>query len=247
MSKKPIIFADLDDTLFQSARKVPSTEMKNLRLVSEAISGNHSFQTLKQQSLFKWLVESATLIAVTARSSRSFANVKLPFLSPWAIVGNGAVILNGGEPDSGWHQTVLSETEKEADNIAELEKFCLKTAEELGIAVRCPQSVENGIRHSVIVKQDDPDVTIRLNEILERVDVPAGWTAHLNSNNLAFTVPTVSKKRAVEYVMRQIPDIDERIVLGMGDSLTDMPFMNLCDFFVTPTRGQIADTFGFKK
>jgi hypothetical protein len=47
--------------------------------------------------------------------------------------------------------------------------------------------------------------------------------------------------------MSQISDIGERIVFGMGDSLTDMPFMNICDFFVTPTRGQIADTFGFKK
>jgi hydroxymethylpyrimidine pyrophosphatase-like HAD family hydrolase len=247
MSRSPIVFADLDDTLFQSARKVPTTEMKDLRLVSEAISGNHSFQTIKQQALFDWLNKSAILIPVTARSTRSFANVKLPFGSQWAVLGNGAVILKDGSPDKVWHGTLLAETEKEADNIAKLEKFCCDTAAELGIAVRCPQSIENGIRHSVIVKQDDPDVSIRLNEILERVSVPTGWTAHLNSNNLAFTVPTVSKKRAVEFVMSQISYIGERIVFGMGDSLTDMPFMNLCDFFVTPTRGQIADTFGFKK
>jgi hydroxymethylpyrimidine pyrophosphatase-like HAD family hydrolase len=247
MPAAPIIFADLDDTLFQSARKVPTTEMKDLRLVSEAISGNHSFQTLKQQALFSWLNSSAHLVPVTARSTRSFANVKLPFTASWAVLGNGAVVLKNGKADSTWHEMLLAETEKEADNIAKLEKFCLKTAEELGIAVRCPQSIENGIRHSVIVKQDDPDVVIRLDEILAKVILPAGWTSHLNSNNLAFSVPAVSKKRAVEYVMKQIPDIGERIVLGMGDSLTDMPFMNLCDFFVTPTRGQIADTFGFKK
>jgi hydroxymethylpyrimidine pyrophosphatase-like HAD family hydrolase len=247
MSKEPIVFADLDDTLFQSARKVPHDETKDLRLVSEAVSGNHSYQTLKQQALFDWLINTTLLIPVTARSTRSFGNVRLPFRPLWAVLGNGAVIYKNGSVDTEWHDMLLAETTKETDAIAQLEDACKSIAGELGIAVRCPASVENGIRHSVIVKQDDPDVSIRLNEILERVSVPEGWTSHLNSNNLAFTVPSVSKKRAVEYVISQISGVNERIVFGMGDSLTDMPFMNLCDFFATPTRGQIADTFGFKK
>ena len=238
---RPIMFADLDDTFFQSLRKVPDDQHEGKVLVSEAISGNHSYQTIKQQNLFAWLTATTDIIPVTARSSRSFANVKLDFGSTFKIVGNGAVVIKpDGEVDQQWHEILVSETSKELDAIHALEAACLVVAGQLGIAVRCPQSVENGIRHSVIVKQDDPDVKIRLNEILAGVSVPAGWMSHLNSNNLAFTVPSVSKKRATEYVMSQIPDIDQRITFGLGDSFTDMPFMGLCDFFATPMRGQVA-------
>jgi hydroxymethylpyrimidine pyrophosphatase-like HAD family hydrolase len=239
---RPIMFADLDDTFFQSLRKVPDTEHEGKILVSEAISGNHSYQTIKQQNLFAWLSATTDIIPVTARSSRSFANVQLDFGATFKIVGNGAVVIKpDGEIDEQWHEILVSETSKELEAIHALEQACLSVAAELGIAVRCPQSIENGIRHSVIVKQDDPDVKIRLNEILAGVSVPDGWMSHLNSNNLAFTVPSVSKKRATEYVMSQIPDIDQRITFGLGDSFTDMPFMGLCDFFATPMRGQVAE------
>jgi hypothetical protein len=239
---RPIIFADLDDTFFQSLRKVPVDQHEGKTLVSEAISGNHSFQTLKQQHLFNWLVESAEIIPVTARSTRSFANVRLDFGNSYKIVGNGAVVINAdGSIDQDWHQRLITETVKESDAIQRLEADCLKIAAELGIQVRCPQSIENGIRHSVIVKQDDPDVKIRLNEILAKVNVPDRWTAHLNGNNLAFTVPAVSKKRATEYVMTKIPDLHSRITFGLGDSFTDIPFMGLCDFIATPSRGQLGE------
>jgi len=239
---RPIMFADLDDTFFQSLRKVPETQHEGKVLVSEAISGNHSYQTIKQQNLFAWLAATTDIIPVTARSSRSFANVKLDFGATFKIVGNGAVVIKpNGEIDQQWHEILVSETSKELETIHALEAACLAVAAELGIAVRCPQSIENGIRHSVIVKQDDPDVELRLSEILAGVSVPTGWTSHLNSNNLAFTVPSVSKKRATEYVMSQIPDIDHRITFGLGDSFTDMHFMGLCDFFATPMRGQVAE------
>lgn len=259
MTTRPIIFADLDDTLFQSARKVPSDQQKDLLFVSEAASGNHSFMTLKQQSLFAWLNECADLIPVTARSTRSFANTKLPWKSQWSVLGNGAVVTrpptilaeklsaDAWEVDAHWRETLFAEAATFADEIWRLERSCIDTAAELGITVRCPQSIENGLRHSVIVKQDNPDEAIRLREILDRVVVQDGWTSHLNGNNLAFTIPCVSKKRAVEYVLSQLPNTGERIIFGMGDSLTDMPFMSICDFFATPTRGQIAETYSFKK
>lgn len=241
---RPITFVDLDDNLFQSLRKVPEDQHDGKILVAEALNGNNSFQTLKQQNMFAWLSATTEMVPVTARSSRSFANVKLDFGNSYRVVGNGAVVIKpNGEIDLEWHEALLAETSKEADSIHALEAACIEVAKELGIEVRCPHSIENGIRHSVIVKQDNPDVAIRLNEILERVSVPAGWTSHLNSNNLAFTVAAVSKKRATEYVMSQMPNIDKRITFGMGDSFTDMPFMALCDFFATPMRGQIATGF----
>lgn len=242
---RPKVFADLDDTLFQSLRKVPETQKEGIRLVAEVEkTGNHSYQTSKQQQLFAWLAQTADVIPVTARSTRSFANVKLDFGKNWRVLGNGAVVVKpDGVIDQQWHELLVQETSNDLEDIHSLEAHCLSIAAELGIAVRCPASIENGIRHSVIVKQDNPDVKIRLNEILERITVPVGWTSHLNSNNLAFTVPSVSKRRAVEYVMSQMPDLAESILIGMGDSLTDMPFMTLCDFFATPTRGQIAETF----
>ncbi len=237
---RPVVFADLDDTLFMSIRKIPDDAKEGLQLVSEADNGNHSYQTLKQQNLFAWLTATTTIVPVTARSTRSFAKVKLDFGKNFKIVANGAVVIKpDGEIDRDWHEILLSEITPLSKSILEIEENCKKIADELGIMVRCPQAAENGIRHSVIVKQDDAVSEYRLHEILDRVEIPEDWTKHLNGNNLAFTVPAVSKKRAVEYVMKQLPDLDTTTTIGMGDSFTDMPFMSLCDLFVTPLHAQV--------
>lgn len=242
ISKRPKVFADLDDTLFLSLRKLPAHAHEGKRLVSPADNGNDSYQTLKQQNLFAWLRETTDLIPVTARSTRAFAKIDLDFGNSFKIVANGAVIIKpDGKIDQDWHEILLAEITPLHESILEIEENCQNIARELGILVRCPQTLENGMRHSVIVKQDNLDVELRLQEIFERVDVPEDWTRHLNGNNMAFTVPAVSKKRAVEYVMQQLPDLDKTVTIGMGDSFTDMPFMSLCDLFVTPLQGQLAD------
>ena len=63
---------------------------------------------------------------------------------------------------------------------------------------------------------------------------------HRNDNNLSFTPVGISKRLAVEYLSEKLLRIDAVPLFGMGDSLTDLPFMATCDMLVIPKKSQIS-------
>ena len=71
MNHKPLVFVDLDDTLFQTHRKQQPTEQHKI-----ATTDKHgeplSFMNQKQQFFVNWLLESADVVPVTARSVEGF-------------------------------------------------------------------------------------------------------------------------------------------------------------------------------
>jgi hypothetical protein len=101
---------------------------------------------------------------------------------------------------------------------------------------------EEGLPLYVLAKHPDGDAEA-LAAAIDRVvpEVPPGWTVHRNGNNAAFLPPFLGKQHAVAFLLpelrRQHPDAP---VIGVGDSLTDAPFMALCDFAMMPGRSQLA-------
>ena len=90
---KPLVFSDLDDTLFQTARKMSPPPEKTDVPVTHALNGSHSFMTPAQTTMFNWLNEVTRLIPVTARPMDAMARCTLKFRD-YQILSNGAVILN---------------------------------------------------------------------------------------------------------------------------------------------------------
>ena len=74
--------------------------------------------------------------------------------------------------------------------------------------------------------------------------MPANWTLHRNGNNVAFMPPFLGKDRAVASFLPALRDrFPTAPVIGIGDSLTDAPYMALCDFAMTPAGSQLARAF----
>ena len=83
-------------------------------------------------------------------------------------------------------------------------------------------------------------------EVLAKVErdlahlVPSGWRVHRNDNNLAYLPAWLSNRHAVGYLIEKLrlkaPDAP---VIGIGDSVSDVGFMDLCDFAMTPTQSQL--------
>ncbi len=92
---KPYALMDLDDTLFQTQRKIAAWQLPMDGLVAATVDKQNaplSFLTPKQRHFFNWLSQSTELIPVTARDTTEIMRVKLPFDS-WQVLTHGAVIV----------------------------------------------------------------------------------------------------------------------------------------------------------
>jgi hypothetical protein len=71
-TKRPLVFVDLDDTLFQTARKMPEGVARAVATLD--VNGQpNGFMTPVQQALVDWLLGSADVVPVTARSVEAYS------------------------------------------------------------------------------------------------------------------------------------------------------------------------------
>ncbi len=238
---RAIALVDLDDTLFQTLGKCPpDVPAEALAPMGYARDGAPlSYATPRQLSFLSWLSESTLLVPVTARSRDALERVRIDWTR--AICAHGGLILDSaGEPDERWQSRIAGQAKAHAEALATLEREV--AAQARGAALRIRILEENGLPLYLLVKHDHGDA-LALAEVIERVapKVPAGWTIHRNGNNAAFLPPFLGKQHAVTYLMSELrgqyPDAP---IIGIGDSLTDAPFMALCDFAMMPTRSQLA-------
>lgn len=231
----PIVFSDLDDTLFQTARKMRAAPSENY-LASEALNGKHSYTTEAQDRMIRWLLETTDFVPVTARTTEALARCRIRFKS-FRICTHGAVILQAsGDPDAAW----LARSHKIAMRAAPaMEAMRARVEKSFAGAFRCWIAEEFGMGMYFCVKSNG------LIEDLDFLDADVqtiagdAFTRHRNDNNMSFIPRDISKRAAVAHVLDQMPLASRRPVLGFGDSLTDLPFMDLCQMMVTPQGSQI--------
>lgn len=240
---RPLVFVDLDDTLFQSARKMKDTDHKIP--ASHGVTGEpNGFMSNIQSAFVDWLMSHADVVPVTARSSLVYSRVRIPF-SHGAVCSHGAVILN---PDSSINDDWSSKIDSVlAHSCSTLDLLCQKVLDigiEHGFDLRGWVVKDDGRDCYVVIKQNEHNdqVLSKLLEIVEANDLIKGIHIHLNGNNLAFIPNGINKKKAVQFwIDRDMAVYGERPILAFGDSLTDLGFMQQAHFMSIPTTSQIAN------
>lgn len=259
---KPYALMDLDDTLFQTQRKIDAWDLPTAEydhLVCATVNKQNeplSFMTTRQANFFNWLLASTELVVVTARDTNEIKRVKLPFNS-WQVLTHGAIILtpNGARLDA-WQQHIYHELAPLQDKLNQLsELFTSHSKNDTSQLVFTPHkdafnagnsdnnsSNERELTIYLAIKhaQKDHQALIELANKLPSLirDFDQHFYVHVNANNLAILPHAIHKHHAVKFLLKHHLD-GERPSFGFGDSVADLPFLQLLDWYGMPNHGQL--------
>lgn len=245
---KPVVLSDLDDTLFQTRRKmVDELTLSPYRTGALDRSLNaRSFMTEEQSMLVDWLLEYADFIPVTARGTEEMRRVQIPFHS-WAIVTHGAVILTPeGKPDEEWKTRMLVNLSAYHKRLLNLQYSISSLMEDRGIKgwARINYEYDNTPIYLVMKHTDSTKLTelYSIADEIESIFPTDGFYIHRNNNNIAWLPTPVEKGLATQYLLKKLHDERGTFpVIGLGDSLSDYRFMKLCHWFGLPRKSQFAE------
>lgn len=234
-----IIFLDLDNNIFQSGSKCGGLD--TVPVAYKTTGEACGFMTKAQETLFHWLSQTTLVIPNTARDTATFKRCTLPFKS-YSICSFGGVILcPDGEVEPQWHSIIESAVSSSQQTLSEVYSRMLDIAGQNAFDIR-PRFVNDvGLDLYISVKHNrrDNGELIALGGMLKPF-IPSGWTVHFNDNNLAIFPDCLGKEKASQWLLENIlKPAQGSLVIGSGDSFTDVPFMANSDFVLVPSNSQV--------
>lgn len=238
---KPILLTDLDDTLFQTVRKMSPSEPQ--RVVANGADGKAlSFFYPWQHEFIEWALEHMIVIPVTARGLESFKRVQIPFSHGAVCLHGGVILTPEGQIEPKWSTHTQALLAPYQTRLMNLLAQGLTLGTQVGLSLRgWLEEVETTAVYAVLKSKVHAAELYEVRQLLlEQADLE-GFYLHQNDNNLALIPSPISKANAVAEVIKQCQAVyGRRPLLGMGDSLSDFDFMKQCDFLAFPAKSQLA-------
>ena len=247
--EKPILLVDLDDTLFQTKRKMQQEHGWQPEFIAalDRSLAPRSFMTDWQRHMCAWLLQTSELIPVTARGTEEIARVQIPFAS-WKITTHGAVILDSrNQALASWTEQIKQQYSAMKVDVPALHALCEKLIKQHQIQAWARMNYEyDDLPIYFVMKHEDSS---RVDEIYKIADIlcdqigDQDYYMHRNGNNVAFIPNFLDKGRAVAHLLEIIGKSGERPVIGFGDSLSDYRFLQYCHWLAMPKNSQLSDIF----
>jgi hydroxymethylpyrimidine pyrophosphatase-like HAD family hydrolase len=246
MKFEKFLFADLDDTLFQSLEKCEGrgTPVEAAAFLKDG--SPISYTTPGQRAFLAFAQDGMTMIPTTARNLNAFKRVGIDFHSYAVLDYGGIVLLPDGSVDQEWLEHMRGAMQAALPGLQELAALIDAWAERTGFGNRA-RLIEDFDTPFYLVVKDPDKIAARLEPIEREVVQPwieAGqrpYFIHRNGNNLAILPNALNKAHAVAHVSARLrAEHGAILTFGMGDSKSDARFMAACDYAIVPNRTQLA-------
>lgn len=231
-----VLFAsDLDQTLIYSRRSMgDEVEPEELREVERYEGQPQSFMTEQSQAALWELEESAVFVPVTTRTQAQYERVTGIYENGepprFAIISNGAVILENGEPIKEWSDTIRRKCVSRKTIIKELmPEIRRHFSEDWVLKVR---QAEDWFVYLIIDRERFPMEKL---EFYTKTFREIGWGMSLQGRKLYFMPESITKAGAMEYVRERI---DADYVVAAGDSLLDLDLLESADLGLLAAHGE---------
>ncbi len=250
---KPVVLTDLDDTIFQTKRKMIDGLAGDIADTGayDREGNPNSFMNAEQRMLLDWMLNTTDLIPVTARGTEEISRVNIEFKS-WAITTHGAVILQpDGKPDNTWKKKIITELADYQERLNRLQAELTRLMADRNMNAFARINYEyDGIAIYLVMKHRDRDKLYQIYDLSHEAAQKLGsdgFYIHSNSNNIAWLPTPIEKGIAANYLLGKLrAERGKFPVLGFGDSLTDYSFMQLCNWFGIPFQSQFAEAINTK-
>jgi hydroxymethylpyrimidine pyrophosphatase-like HAD family hydrolase len=248
----PVVFLDLDDTIFQTYRKCGTDRFLAVGAVGKD-GQPMSFMTAGQKYLLDEIFKQARLIPATARNLGSFARVRLSFTSGAILDFGGLIIAPDGRLDEKWLEIQSSLAYKAEPFLEQALAAAKNFIEEKALDCRVKIVFDAGLPFYLMAKSRSQNISNQnlsgqnlsnLEYLYEKLkdSFYGQGIINLNGNNLTLRPNYLDKAKAVEFfIQNHLPEKREELVLfGFGDSLSDLGFLRLCDFMIIPSNSQLG-------
>ena len=227
-------FTDIDDTLIFSGRKLGERSAATVGAV-RTNGSPASFATPQQAGLFALLAAAnAEIIPVTGRYKDALDRVCLEFHG-FAALSHGAVVMNPeGDLCPGWHDLIADQIEYWEPVLHEANDRIADCVAAHDLVVKTRVIIDQGVPSYVSIKGPATGLD-RLRSIFEDTQLKF----HRNDNDVALLPPYADKQAAVSFILEQLDLPDDTLLIGLGDSVTDVPFLRACHFGLFPIGSQI--------
>ncbi|MCK5898787.1 MAG: hypothetical protein KAG06_06925, partial [Methylococcales bacterium] len=190
------------------------------------------------------------IIPTTARDRKTFLRATCIDKFDYAVINHGGIILNAnGALNTDWFQEiepkirpllpVLTGLQQQVQLFSDLQNLSLniRLIDDYGITFYLSIKHQQGQAETLhYVNNSVIQPYLELHEL--------DFYCHMNDNNLSVLPDVINKAPAVAYVQKQLDKhYKDYLSFGIGDSLTDMAYMQLCDYFITPQNSQIMQHF----
>lgn len=231
-----VLFAsDLDQTLIYSRRSMGEEAIEEeLREVERFEGKPQSFMTKYGQSALWEIGSSAVFLPVTTRTQEQYERVTGIYKGEkpprFAIISNGAVILENGEPIKEWSDDIRRQCVSRKTVIEELlPEIERHFSEDWVLRVR---QAEDWFVYLIIDRQRFPDEKL---EFYTKTFREIGWGMSLQGRKLYFMPESITKAGAMKYVRDQI---QANYVVAAGDSLLDLDLLESADLGLLAAHGE---------